>query len=131
MNERIEAICHALWYAKTHPDPPPSYVPLAAALWPACNAVYSLLGKTVQAGTSARTSDAHGILTGLIVHDSVTGKESVFELLHQDAPRASELTDSFCNRLHVRSRIQCKMVIEAHLQATGHLTKPSRVGHLS
>ena len=147
MNERVEAICRALSRARTQPDPPQSYVPLAAALWPACNAAYSLPGTatmkagtaTVKAGTAmmrrtaARTEDANDTLTGLVVYDSATGTDSVFRLLRQDAPRAAEVADLFCDRMHLDSRVSCKETIKAHLQATGHLAKPSisGVSHLS
>ena len=68
--------------------------------------------------------DATEVLTGLIVHDTATGTELVFELLRRDAPCAAAVVESFCARMHPDSRRGCERTVAAHLLATGHLAGP-------
>ena len=83
----------------------------------AVRVVLTLLLHAVCAGTGE-------VLTGLIVHDTATGTDLVFELLRSAAPHAAAVMKSFCARMHPDSRDSCERTIKAHLFATGYLTGP-------
>ena len=67
------------------------------------------------------------VLTGLIVVDTETGKEWMFELLQRDAERGAAVADSFCAQLHLNSRNSCKQTINTHLRtAVGEQSVPTQ-----
>ena len=73
--------------------------------------------------TDARTRSniMNEVLTGLVLHDSTTGKAAVFELLRRDALNVMTVAISFCAQHMADMRAICKQKIKEHLLAAGHI----------